>query len=206
MNLLQSLHSIYGVSSGRVRLLPLSNEMLSSELLQQFPDGEIIACDFVVKEALAPQIQPWGLVWGRLTNIDHHANRACMQRIVSSANLALLRVKQRGAAPSSSHILINHTDCDSVLSSALVAGDIPPLPVFGEAAIAADHTGEANPIADLLQGLDAKRDYDLSLRNLHLLLRREPLEPQGARGARRAAPQARRSGARGDTGRVHVDE
>ena len=31
------------------------------------------------------------------------------------------------------------------------------------AALAADHTGEENPIADLLQALDSLRDFELSL-------------------------------------------
>jgi hypothetical protein len=40
---------------------------------------------------------------------------------------------------------------------------LPPDEVFGEAVIAADHTGAPNAIADLLQALDPLRDFEYSL-------------------------------------------
>jgi hypothetical protein len=46
--------------------------------------------------------------------------------------------------------------------------------------VAADHTGEPDPIADLLQGLQRHRDVELSLRNLLVLLDDRPLEPTAA--------------------------
>lgn len=108
-----------------------------------------------------------------------------MHRMVSSTNLALLRVQSEGVAPASAHIVINHTDCDSVLAGAIIAGDIEPLALFGEAAICADHSGQANDIADLLQALDAKRDYALSLRSLRALLQEQPLEAQAQQALER---------------------
>ncbi|MDQ6717453.1 MAG: hypothetical protein M3Z17_03775 [Gemmatimonadota bacterium] len=84
--------------------------------------------------------------------------------------------------------MINHTDCDSILSSAIVGGLLPPAISLGEAAIAADHTGEENTIADLLQGLDAEssskpwdaqaaRDrFRVGVRNVAHLLENQSLE------------------------------
>src|SRR5690606_31659161 len=80
-------------------------------------------------------------------------------------------------------VAVNHVDCDSVLSSAILAGHLDPHPSFGDAAIAADHTGDENLIADLLQGIDAYftkqtgrpsrtiEDYWFSLKNLDRLLK-----------------------------------
>jgi hypothetical protein len=67
-------------------------------------------------------------------------------------------------------IVVNHTDCDSVLSSAIIRGTLSPDRKFSDAAIAADHTGEVNAIADLLQALGSRRDLAFSLRNLNLLM------------------------------------
>jgi hypothetical protein len=74
-------------------------------------------------------------------------------------------------------VLINHTDCDSVISSALLCGLLEPRPKYSEAVIAADHTGDLNEIADLLQALDISRDYSFSLRNLRRLESGQALEP-----------------------------
>lgn len=51
-------------------------------------------------------------------------------------------VKEEGIASPADCVVINHTDCDSVLSSAIIRGILPPEKRFGDAAIAADHTGE----------------------------------------------------------------
>ena len=93
-----------------------------------------------------------------------------MQQVISSANLALEHVSRFGAVDSGTPVAITHTDCDSILSSGIVSGRLEPRPEFGDAAIAADHTGEENSIADLLQGLDEKKNLELSFRNLSLLL------------------------------------
>jgi hypothetical protein len=77
-------------------------------------------------------------------------------------------------------MLINHVDADSLLSSLIMAGILKPNEEFGQAAIAADHTGEENAIADLLQAIQIFRDVDFSARNLELLLRGEELDPKAA--------------------------
>jgi hypothetical protein len=60
----------------------------------------------------------------------------------------------------------------------IMTGALKPEEEFGQAAIAADHTGEENQIADLLSALTDQRDVELSLRNLELLLLKKPLEPK----------------------------
>lgn len=154
----------------RLLLLPQSNKVSEDELLQTAPHGRLLACDFKIVGVEAWDEKPWGYENGRVVNIDHHAETPAMRRHVSSANLALIYVRANGIAGSSETVVINHTDCDSVLSTAIVRGDVEPLDIFGEAAIAADHTGEEKAIADLLQALDARRDYDYSLGQLRALL------------------------------------
>ena len=140
-------------------------------LERDYPDQEIFACDFYVPEIERKGREViGGYQWGRVVNVDHHAPTPKMERCVSSANLAIERIQVLGL-PSQPHcVVINHTDCDSVLSAGIMAGHLRPEARFGEAAVAADHTGEKNEISDLLQALRQNRDYGLSLRNLRLLL------------------------------------
>ncbi len=175
-------------------LLPLSSVVPADRCLEVAPTGSIYACDFIVAGAESWCERAWGYERGRIFNIDHHADTPLMRRRVSSANLALLRVAQAGAATSDETVLINHTDCDSVLSAAILCGAIEPRPEFGEAAIAADHTGEINAIADLLQTLYTLRDYDYSLECLRRLLRGAALDERAqtalaARAAKRELAQ-----------------
>jgi hypothetical protein len=120
--------------------------------------GEVLAADFYLDGAEAWDPVPGGLAHPslRVVNVDHHAPLPSMQRRVSSANLALTRL-EAGLVPdeSADAVVINHMDCDSVLGSGVLAGRLEPDPAYGEAAIAADHTGDEDPISDLLQGLDA---------------------------------------------------
>ena len=157
-------------------LLPLSSVMPAEQILEAVPTGAIYACDFIVAGAQGWSERAWGYERGRIRNIDHHADTPLMRRRVSSANLALLRINEAGAATAGESVVINHTDCDSVLSAALMCGALAPLPLFGEAAIAADHTGEINAIADLLQALEKRRDYNYSLDCLRRQLCGEPLD------------------------------
>jgi len=89
----------------------------------------------------------------QLLCVDHHAPVPSMARRVSSANLALRYVRQCGVLPSEAVVLISHTDCDSVLAAGILRGILPPLDAFGEAVMAADHTGAPNDISDLLQSV-----------------------------------------------------
>lgn len=88
-----------------------------------------------------------------IVNIDHHSESPNYKKYISSANLAMEYIKNHPDFLIGSRALTHHTDCDSVLSSALMSGILLPEERFGDAVIAADHTGEANEIADLLQAL-----------------------------------------------------
>ncbi len=154
--------------------------LISIEEIQETYGHEekIIVCDFYIDKLEKQKnvlIEKWGLEFENIINIDHHAAIESMQRFISSAPLAIKYVKENG--PQSEAItVINHVDCDSVLSSAIMKGVIAPDNIFAEAAIAADHTGDENKIADLLQALQDKRNYDFSIRNLKLLLEGKVIE------------------------------
>ncbi|HET6577574.1 MAG TPA: hypothetical protein VFG66_04590 [Gemmatimonadales bacterium] len=166
----------------RPALIRTTNNVFPPDLFQQFPDRPIFACDFYVQGIENGEELPGGYRLGAIVNVDHHAPTPRMVRPISSANLAIAHVRDAGPAADDAAIVLNHTDCDSVLSGAIVAGLLPADPMFGDAAIAADHTGDANEIADLLQSLEHPRDLDCSLRNLYLLLSGQPLEqPVAAR-------------------------
>lgn len=161
----------------RIRLRELSEAVPRESLLAEHPKGEIFACDFYVIEAETGLEVTGGYQIERIVNIDHHAPTPRMNRPVSSTNLAIERVSDQGPAGADDAIVINHTDCDSLLSSAIMAGELPPDPVYGEAAIAADHTGAEHAIADLLQSLDHLRDFELSRRSLARHLQGKVLDP-----------------------------
>jgi hypothetical protein len=160
-----------------VVLLPLKNAVPLAEVEAVHPTSPLAACDFYIDEIEKIGVDvPGGYCVGRVTNIDHHAPTARMARIVSSANLAIEWIRA-GGVPGSVTVVLNHTDCDSVLSGAVMAGLLPPDDDIGAAAIAADHTGEENAIADMLQGLQHQRDFEMSLRNVQLIRAGRPLEP-----------------------------
>ena len=161
--------------TSRIRLLPLTPEVPVSKL-EALGSQAVFACDCYVSGIENGLEVPGGYQLGRVTNVDHHAPTARMQQAISSANLALEHVSRFGALDAGVPVAVTHTDCDSVLSSGIVSGLLEPRPEFGHAAIAADHTGEENRIADLLQGLDGKRSLELSFRNLSLLLSGRELE------------------------------
>jgi hypothetical protein len=164
-------------ASDRILLLPRNHSDVA-----HLP-GPLIACDFHALDGTANvhahgRSVPWGSELGRVVNIDHHADEPRFQRAVSSGTLALAYVAAHGTVGAEATVCVNHTDCDSVLSAAIVTGLLPATTEFGEAVIAADHTGAANDIADLLQAIGDWRDLDRSLANLDRLLDGRPLEAQ----------------------------
>ncbi len=142
-----------------------------------FPGKDIIVCDFRVADAESGWETPGGYVSGYVMSVDHHAPTPRMSKLISSTTLAI-RQSNAEPFPDDAVVLVNHTDCDSILSSAIVRKILPPSERFNAAAIAADHTGDENDIADLLQALQKRRDIEFSLRNLDLLLHEEALEPE----------------------------
>jgi hypothetical protein len=158
-------------------LIPLSKRVLPEHLLPMHPDGPIVACDFHVESIhlLGEEVEG-GYRLGRLLNVDHHAPVPRMRRRISSTGLAIEHVRAHGPAGADTKVVINHTDCDSVLASAILLGLLPPNDAYARAAVAADHTGEAHPTADLLQSLEQERDFTTSLRNLLLIEGGAPME------------------------------
>lgn len=162
-----------------VFLIKNSGRVSEEDLRRRFPSGSIVACDFPVEnihQKSAPTI--FGFQKDGIINIDHHAPVREMEQNISSGVLAVKYVRQYGPIKSVIPVVINHADCDSLLSALIMRGHLPPLKIFEDAVIAADHTGEPNDIADLLQILDPERDLAFSIRNLGKLLAREPLEPR----------------------------
>lgn len=153
-------------------LLPQKKGSNLPQILLSDLDGnqKTIACDcYVAGIERQGTTKPWGWQYGPHENIDHHAPVDEMARQVSSANLAILRVEVLGHALPGDHILITHTDCDSILSAGIVAGRLDPHDRYGAAAIAADHTGEPNDIADLLQAIQNHRELDFAFKMLAYL-------------------------------------
>ena len=158
--------------------MPLRAIVTVEEVLSATSADHILVADCYIAGCERWTPVPWG--WethldGRtIINVDHHAADQRFYRHVSSGNLA---IEYRAHYAPAQTVVINHTDCDSVISSAILCGLLEPKPEYGTAVIAADHTGADNPIADLLQSLDVPRDYKCSLRNLQLLENGQPLEP-----------------------------
>jgi hypothetical protein len=168
--------------NSRIVLLPLSKSVSLEAAMAASSANTVVVADCYVEGVETWTARPWG--WqtdsgGRvILNIDHHAEDERFFRLVSSGNLAIQYVETQGALPATVPVLINHTDCDSILSASILTGLLPPDEAYGNAVLAADHTGEPNPIADLLQALNPLRDVELSLRSLQLFLRNEPMETQ----------------------------
>ena len=138
--------------------------------------GQVVACDFYIEGAELAREIPGGYEIDGVMNIDHHAPSLRMMRHVSSTNLAIDQINYRGRIKPGGMVFVSHTDCDSVLSSAIMANELEPDPLFGDAAIAADHTGAKNEIADVLQSLAPRRDLYFSLRNLRKIMDGQPLD------------------------------
>ena len=155
-----------------LHLIPERSVVTAEMLRSEIGDGPIVACDFHVVDIEHGTRVPGGFERDGIVNVDHHAPVAEMERHVSSTNLALERVHALGPADT---VVIHHTDCDSVLSAGIMRGILPPDDRFGAAAISADHTGTPDDIADLLQGMQGRRDLHASFDALGKLLDRRPL-------------------------------
>lgn len=191
-------------------IVALENDVTAEMVEAACPvtSARIYACDFYVKGIERHKDSfPGGYKFGRIYNVDHHAPVDDMAQRVTSTMLALKAIRAGTVTDEVAYTVINHTDCDSVLSSALIMGLLPIIsPTYPDvhaalsrASLNADHTGEEDRVADLLQGLDEQRHGDRtdaqyleSLRNLLFLLDGKPLEP----AAEYALEDRRRSRAR----------
>lgn len=144
-------------------VLPLRATVSREEIAIASPGSRpVVACDFYVSGAELETPVPGGFKIGRILNIDHHAPVVRMQRPITSTALAVEHLRASGVSARNANaaVVINHTDCDSTLSSALIMGLLDPDDSLIAASIAADHTGDANPVADLLQAMDEARKGD----------------------------------------------
>ncbi len=140
------------------------------ELDLLFPGQAIVAVDFAVSGIERSFIKNGLHTVGLVSNCDHHIPVSQFEKVVSSTNLAICYVNQYGKLPEKTVVVINHVDCDSVLASLILKGFLPTDDKFGNAAIAADHTGEENDIADLLNSLQKFKSLNYSVNNLMLFL------------------------------------
>lgn len=160
-----------------ITLLEEFSDITAEDLEARFPDGRpIVVCDFGVTGIEAGEEIPGGYRHGRILSIDHHVPNERMARRISSTTLAIEQARSDEGFPEDSNVVIHHTDCDSILSSLIARGFLPPEDRFNDAAIAADHTGEENDISDLLGSLMQRRDLEFSMRNLEALLHGAPLD------------------------------
>ena len=159
-----------------ITLLDKDVKLTMENTMALAPGQTVVICDAPVEGVDEGEPSHFGHWRDNVLNIDHHGKG--FGRQISSTNLAISFVKR--FRPIVDELLcVTHTDCDSVLSSAIMRGLIPAdEELFGKAAIAADHTGKANPIADLLQALDEKRDLEFSLRNLEAYLEGRSIDPE----------------------------
>lgn len=168
------------IAEKKIVLIDEASHVSPIEIRDRFPGKTITVCDFYLEGAESGDAISGGYRINGITNIDHHAPTDRMAREVTSTALAVEYVRAYGIVPDNSVVVINHTDCDSMLSALIMTGVLPPEDRFVAAARAADHTGEANRIADLLQVLQVRRDISYSMRNLELFLSGDPLEDSAA--------------------------
>jgi hypothetical protein len=168
------------------------------ELMKKYGARVLVLCDVaVVGIESFGELRDYGFLYefegGTLINIDHHAPVLEFERHISSTNLALRYIRVHGTVVPDVLVMINHTDYDAIVSASLVKGvlgqismpqcvlaeeAIDSLAFFGEAAIAADHTGESNMLADLLQAQKFERDVECSLKSLQVFLTNGQLSPK----------------------------
>jgi hypothetical protein len=160
---------------------------------EKCPGKLLCVCDFYVEGMEVGEFNGSSLRIGKVSNVDHHSDLSEMKVFVSSAILALKEAEQNPSFDTKKNVVvIHHTDTDSVLTALIMSGAVTPQQArdwhFRRAAIAADHTGEPDTIADLLQAL---RDGEFkgqgttdrlkfSVKNLQDLLRGQQLEPVAA--------------------------
>lgn len=153
--------------------------LIADEL--ESPNQPVFVLDFALSDvATATPLEVDGELLGfywpdsNVYNIDHHAPDPRMARAISSTPLVAELVR-RNLLPKELLIMIHHYDADSILAAAIATGLIPADDRFVDAAIAADHTGVPNEIADTLTALESLRDPAYSLDILQKLVNGTPL-------------------------------
>jgi len=147
-------------------LIPPCKSIKADTLRIQFSSTIVYACDFYIDEIEKAFPIAGGFRSGLIINIDHHAPVEAMANFNTSTSLAIDYVNTYGVAGNNDKIIINHTDCDSILSSLIIAGLLEPKEEYKHAALCADHTGEISEISEILQALEKERTVDLSIHSL----------------------------------------
>jgi hypothetical protein len=168
-------------------LLQQFDTVTLEEIKQEYGERPaIFACDFYIDdiETKGKGIEG-GYVYENIYNIDHHAPTKRMMSNITATSLAIDYIKKNSEIPQGSVVLINHTDCDSVLSSLIICGLLSvdqeeDAVLYAKAAESADHTGAPNDIADLLQALSCKRKLLFSAKNMEDLLAGKDLDEEAA--------------------------
>ncbi len=156
-----------------IALIEKRSDNHAAELTATFADRPVCVCDFYVRDSEQGRLDDSGAIeLDGLLIIDHHAPLPRMMSHISSAVIANNYVRQHKPLPAETVIVINHTDADAILSALIMGGYLPPDNIFGQAAIAADHTGEQNNLADLLQALEDDRNLPQSVAVLQKVLAR----------------------------------
>jgi hypothetical protein len=124
-----------------------------------------------------------------IKQIDHHASDPRFYRFISTTPLVEQYLKAGGVFSESTVLVLNHTDTDSILSVMIATGIIKMyqqdlIAQAVEAAIAADHTGAANQLADTLNGLEKYRDVTLSVKAALAILYHQAENPIAIAGRR----------------------
>ena len=168
----------------RIVLVP-KNDILDENYLLNLAKKigkNVLVCDAPVREAINWERD--GNIFYKeignvvIGNIDHHFEKDEFYQNISTTNLVIEQVRKyfKHFQRENFVVVINHTDCDAILSALIMIGALVADEKFGKSAVAADHTGEENGIADLLQAMEYERNLELSLRNFQLLLEEEKLE------------------------------
>ncbi len=146
-------------------------------LKRRFNYSKLCTCDFYIRGTEKGVVAPYGAIcYEDILNIDHHAPLDRMCEHISSTTIAIAYMREHRSLPKDCKVLINHTDCDAILSMLIMTGQLDPEEIYNEAAIAADHTGDENEIADLLQAMQKEKDLEFSIRNLDALLNKELID------------------------------
>ena len=174
----------------RIILVPktdIIDEQYLAQLAKQYVGKKLYVCDVPIKGVINWERAGNGFHKKvgdvEIYNIDHHFQLDEFERVISSTNLAIDQVinfAEYCDFPNSIAV-INHTDCDAILSALVMIGALSPDKKYGIAAIAADHTGEEIDIADLLQGMEYEENLEFSLRNFSLFLEGTRLEEKAQR-------------------------
>lgn len=168
---------LFGLGAQNITIfLTSASTVTVDDIRKVFPSGPVVACDFHLEGAHEGERVALGFRLRDILNIDHHAPIPEMRRRLSSGNIAIEHVKNFAVIDDATPICGNHFDCDTVISILIMRGLLPPHQMFADAVIAADHTGEANDIADLLQSLKDRKNFAFSVRNLGLLLSGQALD------------------------------